>query len=257
MTKIWTVYRHISPSGKVYIGITSKPIEKRWNKGKGYINCKSFYNAIVKYGRDNIKHEVLFTNLLEVKAKSLEVDLIRHYKNLGISYNITDGGDGMTGYKHSEITLMKLRKSLKGRVSPNKGIPMRESTKEKLSKLNKGKSLSIETRMKISQSNSGINHPFYDKSLSKEHRYKISLAHIGTKLGDNLGFERRSKSRDNYCKAVEQLDDNLNIIKTFRSAIDAAKFYSKSKSAASKITECCRGTRNKTLNSKWRYKYGK
>lgn len=42
MTKIWTVYRHISPSGKVYIGITSKPIEKRWNKGKGYINCKSF-----------------------------------------------------------------------------------------------------------------------------------------------------------------------------------------------------------------------
>ena len=61
----------------------------------------------------------------------------------------------------------------------------------------------------------------------------------------------------NYCKAVEQLDDNLNIIKTFRSAIDAAKFYSKSKSAASKITECCRGTRNKTLNSKWRYKYGK
>lgn len=170
---------------------------------------------------------MLFTNLLEVKAKSLEVDLIRHYKNLGISYNITDGGDGMTGYKHSEITLMKLRKSL---VEYPQGIPMRESTKEKLSK---GKSLSIETRMKISQSNSGINHPFYDKSLSKEHRYKI-LAHIGTKLGDNLGFERRSKSRDNYCKAVEQLDDNLNIIKTFRSAIDAAKFYSKSKSAASK-----------------------
>ena len=151
----YKLYRHTSPSGKVYIGITKTSVYARWMNGRGYRrHCYAFYNAILKYGWDNIKHEVLFTNLLEVKAKSLEVDLIRHYKNLGISYNITDGGDGMTGYKHSEITLMKLRKSLKGRVSPNKGIPMRESTKEKLSKLNKGKSLSIETRMKISQSNS-------------------------------------------------------------------------------------------------------
>jgi group I intron endonuclease len=256
MTKAWTIYRHKSPSGKIYIGITSRPAEKRWNGGKGYTACIFFYKAILKYGWDNIKHEILFTNLEESRAKSLEVDLIRHYKNLGISYNITDGGDGTTGYRHSEATLIKLRRALKGRESPNKGIPMRESTKEKLSKLNKGKSLPVEVRMKISQSNSGVNHPFYGKELNREHRYKISQAHTGIKLGDNMGFGKRSKSRDKYCKAVEQLDEDLNIIKAFRSATDAARFYNKSKSAASKITECCRGTRNKTLNSKWRYKYG-
>lgn len=32
----YTVYKHTSPSGKVYIGITKRKPEYRWNKGKGY-----------------------------------------------------------------------------------------------------------------------------------------------------------------------------------------------------------------------------
>jgi hypothetical protein len=173
MVNKWTVYRHTSPSGKVYIGITSQNVERRWNSGKGYTLCKAFYNAILKYGWDNIKHEVLFTNLSEERAKKLEIELI-----------------------------------------------------------------------------------MYGKKLSIEHKDKIRKAHLGIKLGDNVGFEKRSKSKDSYCKAVEQLDDTNNVIASFRSAIDAARYYNKGKSAASKITECCRGTRNKTLNNKWRYKYG-
>lgn len=138
----------------------------------------------------------------------------------------------MLGYRHSEEVLVRLRKSLKGRKSPNKGKCMKESTKIKLSIINKGKTLPLSVRDKIRK------------------------AHLGIKLGDNVGFEKRSKSKDSYCKAVEQLDDTNNVIATFRSAIDAARYYNKGKSAAFKITECCRGTRNKTLNNKWRYKYG-
>lgn len=33
MVNKWTVYRHTSPSGKVYIGITSQNVERRWNSG--------------------------------------------------------------------------------------------------------------------------------------------------------------------------------------------------------------------------------
>lgn len=29
----WSLYRHITPSGKVYIGITSQKPEYRWNNG--------------------------------------------------------------------------------------------------------------------------------------------------------------------------------------------------------------------------------
>ena len=58
--KKWCLYRHTSPSGKVYVGITSKPILRRWNNGNGYRTCKNFWRAILKYGWDNIIHEVLF-----------------------------------------------------------------------------------------------------------------------------------------------------------------------------------------------------
>lgn len=252
--KRWTLYRHTSPSGKVYIGITSRNIYRRWSNGFGYKACKLFYKTIVKYGWDNIKHEVLFTDLEEERAKKLEIELIRHYKSLGISYNITDGGDGTLGYSPSPETIAKMKKSLKGRVSPNKGVPMKDSTKQLLREVHLGKRLSEETKLKISKAFSGENHPFYGKHLSKEHKDKIRKAHLGKKIGNNATFDKRSKGRDKYCRAVEQLDNASNIICSFRSAIDAARYYGKGKSIASKITQCCKGTRLHTLNYKWRYK---
>jgi group I intron endonuclease len=130
MTKAWTIYRHKSPSGKIYIGITSRLAEKRWRHGTNYHNCILFQRAIDRYGWDNIKHEILFTNLEESRAKSLEIDLIRHYKNLGISYNVTNGGDGALGRTPTDSTRRLL--SMKG-------------------KLRVYKPLSIETRRKMSE----------------------------------------------------------------------------------------------------------
>ena len=46
----WLVYKHISPSEKVYIGITQTSPETRWAKGFGYRKCILFYRAILKYG---------------------------------------------------------------------------------------------------------------------------------------------------------------------------------------------------------------
>lgn len=50
----YTVYKHTCPNGKVYIGITKRNVEKRWLNGKGYERQPHFYNAILKYGGDNI-----------------------------------------------------------------------------------------------------------------------------------------------------------------------------------------------------------
>ena len=46
----YTVYKHTSPSGKVYIGITCRKPKYRWNNGKGYKekDQRLFYNAIKK-----------------------------------------------------------------------------------------------------------------------------------------------------------------------------------------------------------------
>lgn len=85
----WIVYKHTSPSGKVYIGITNQPANKRWKNGMGYISSPYFFGAIVKYGWINIQHEI------EEEAKETEKRLIRIYKEQNVSYNITDGGDGV------------------------------------------------------------------------------------------------------------------------------------------------------------------
>lgn len=122
----YTVYKHISPSGKVYIGITKRKPEYRWNKGKGYRKDQLlFYRAIKKYGWDNFTHEILYTGLSEKDAKNIEISLIRQYKSLGMSYNITDGGDGGRGLhnkrkKMSDETKLKMSKSRKGLLVGNK-----------------------------------------------------------------------------------------------------------------------------------------
>ena len=92
----YCVYKHTSPSGKVYIGITSRNVNKRWQRGKGYLysNNMHFYNAIMKYGWDNFTHEVIETGLTKEEAEHKEVMLIEHYKanDPRYGYNIRSGG---------------------------------------------------------------------------------------------------------------------------------------------------------------------
>lgn len=116
--KQWTLYEHSSPSGKIYVGITSWSVEHRWEKGAGYVKCKAFYNAIKKYGWDNIKHNIIATNLGEMTAKNMEKDLIAFYKERGISYNITNGGDGIIG-----VPRTKKQREHAGNIWRGKKIP--------------------------------------------------------------------------------------------------------------------------------------
>ena len=108
--KEYTIYEHISPNGKIYIGITSNPVNVRWGiEGINYLHKENgkykhplFANAILKYGWNNFQHNIIATKLGEGTAKNMEKDLIAFNKAKGISYNLADGGDGHLGYKMSE-----------------------------------------------------------------------------------------------------------------------------------------------------------
>ena len=93
--KNYCVYKHTSPSGKVYIGITSDEPTKRWGSNGINYRSQNFWNAIQKYGWDNIKHEILEKDLCEEKALELEKHYISKYKsnNPKYGYNHTPGGD--------------------------------------------------------------------------------------------------------------------------------------------------------------------
>ena len=153
MNNTFTVYMHIAPNNKKYIGITSKTIEQRWSNGNGYRNNKYFYSAILKYGKENFKHRKIATNLTKEEACKLEIELIKKYDttNRKKGFNHSTGGDVSafgdkrtkeyikklkeihTGKSPSEETRKKISNSLKGHVTWNIGRKMKDTSKMKMS----------------------------------------------------------------------------------------------------------------------------
>lgn len=112
---MYCVYRHVSPSNKVYVGIT-KDIKSRWGKnGQGYLGKEKngkythwlFAPAILKYGWENFSHEILFENINEISAKMVEEDLIFYYKKENKSYNIADSSFNCS-YINNQIPIIQL-----------------------------------------------------------------------------------------------------------------------------------------------------
>lgn len=128
----YTVYKHTTPSGKVYIGITSKDVKKRWLNGRGYARNEHFWNAIKKYGWDNIEHTILVTGLSKEEASEVEkfyIALFRSHEPKH-GYNLTEGGE--TGIVHTMESRRKLSESRKGQHY-NIGVPFTEERKRHLS----------------------------------------------------------------------------------------------------------------------------
>lgn len=150
----YTVYKHTSPCNKVYIGITSTSVERRWQNGNNYRNSPHFKRAIAKYGWDNIRHDILFTGLTKEEAEKKEIELIAEYNSTNPlhGYNTESGGNSIGKLSdaqkahisqalrgkhyekrrcHTEEEKRKISEKLKGRISPNKGIYWSDEKKAK------------------------------------------------------------------------------------------------------------------------------
>ena len=128
------VYRHKNKiNAKAYIGksygSSIKDVNNnRWRDGNGYFysNPTHFSNAIKKYGWDSFSHELLITNVTEAFALKLETLLICVYRELGLSYNSTMGGDGATSIdnpmKNPDVVKRNNGVWQKGHSTWNKGL---------------------------------------------------------------------------------------------------------------------------------------
>lgn len=183
----WCVYKHTSPSGKVYIGITHHTNPKyRFGNGKYYKKGTIFRRAIDKYGWDNISHEILFSNLSEEEAKEKEVELIKIYSELGISYNMTIGGEGYNlgkNYNTPEYRTELSRKFRKEHPEYDKEQYIKHIEKKKESarnyyKENKEKVLAykctekVKEKARIRAAKWREAHPDYMKNYMKEYNKK-------------------------------------------------------------------------------------
>ena len=139
-----TVYLHISPNGKRYYGATSREVERRWVGGRGYKKNDRFWEGIQKYGWNNFQHIIVARYLTKDEAYWLEEELIREWNttNPDKGYNITNGGPGANGLKHSIETRKKMSGNhvdVSGENHPMYGKHHTIDIKNRLSKVNKGK----------------------------------------------------------------------------------------------------------------------
>jgi group I intron endonuclease len=184
-------------NGKLYVGKTND-IKIRWRqhkkiaaggKAKYPKEYSYIHSAISKYGTENFKISILYRYDNENEALEDEIYHIARLKNEGYElYNLTDGGDGSSGYKfseeskrkmsithigmrHTEESKCKMSLAQKGNTN-NLGKKHSDETKKKMSEWQIGKTLSIETKKKISSAHLGM-------KASEATKQKMSLAKIG------------------------------------------------------------------------------
>lgn len=188
MKNNYCVYKHTSPSNKVYIGITSMNPKRRWANGSGY-KTQMFYRAIQKYGWDNFEHNILFEGLTKSEAEQKEIELIAYYQSnqKDYGYNVDNGGSSVGS--HSETTRQKLSKNMIGDTR------------------NRGRTHTDETRKHMSEAHIG-------KKLSEEAKKKLSEFHSGKKYADEViehikAAARKSKSYSVYCVELNMEFDSV------------------------------------------------
>lgn len=139
MKNMWTIYYHICKiTNKLYIGITSLDVSRRWrNNGEGYLlknkdgefNQPKFANAILKYGWDNFEHYIYASGLTKQEAENMEAILIKAFDTIKNGYNIREGGNASC-----------LSQASKDKISKkNTGRKFTEQQKQNCSKSRLGK----------------------------------------------------------------------------------------------------------------------
>lgn len=164
MSKQFYVYIHKKPDGTpFYVG-----------KGTGkraynfYCRSKWHKNIVAKYGQNNIIIEVI-NCVNESQAFDLERIYIKQFKMTGVCLvNLTDGGEGTSGYVHKNIAKEKIGIAQKGKITSS-------YAKSVSSKIHKGNAY-----------RKGAKH-------TEEAKEKNRLAHFGKKQPASV-VKQRSKS---------------------------------------------------------------
>lgn len=134
------IYRIVNTvNGKGYVGKTGMNFGDRWDSHRSLLNSGKHDNPLLqrawdKYGAESFSFEILEVVDDAKLLNSLEIKYISKYREIGLSYNLHDGGDG--GY--------------------NLGKHLSAETKKKIGEKNRinmlGKKLSQETKDKMSAS---------------------------------------------------------------------------------------------------------
>lgn len=211
MNEVYLVTNTVN--GKQYVGVTSKGYLNRFNQhvreAYGNTHNSLFHQALKKYGKLAFSIQLIEENISDNDIKDKERFYIKKYNTFYLNhhgYNMTEGGDGMSGYCHTVDTKNRISKTLQGHIFP-------KERNLKIKKAMLGREYKPEWRDALSRSRmgrfGGENNPFYGKHHTDTTKQKISIAN-----SKNVILQLDSKTNEvlqefrNYCEAARWIIDN-------------------------------------------------
>lgn len=147
-----------------YIGKTQFTLERRL---QFHLSCAKIQaRTYVHKWINSLEHSPIIELLYETNQENWafwETFFIEEYREMGYKLcNLTTGGEGQPGYKHTEETKKKMSIAViaRGAIPPSKlGIHMSQETKNKIKNAQIGKSLSEEHKLALKKGQIGVSHP--------------------------------------------------------------------------------------------------
>ena len=172
-------------NGKKYVGKDRNLPNRSKDHLKGRCpNSPAIHAAIKKYGVENFSVEIIrYPGISHEALYAVEQWKISQLNTKSPNgYNLTDGGAGIYGYRHSEESKRKMSETSK---------LISDETRRKMSESHKGKTLSEEHRRKIAQSGIG-------RKPTEETRRKLSESSKGKRHSEETRRKIGESSKGRY-----------------------------------------------------------
>lgn len=135
-------------NGKKYVGFTTQTVQQRWEQHVGVprLAARQLHKAVVEWGEICFIVETIFEGTVDQALKA-EVKFIKKYGTFGSEgYNRSPGGETwFLGCKHTLETREKLSRLMKGRKHS-------QETRNKIGIASRGRKPTPETKAKMSES---------------------------------------------------------------------------------------------------------
>lgn len=230
----WIIYMYTFPNGKRYVGKSKRSMASRqgalFNR---YENCTALWNAIQKYGVENIEQEILIEEYMtDADASNLEQEFIElyrtncnRYNNPKRGYNLTDGGEGMYGWHPSEERLQVLREQIHEINERRRGTHHSEETRQKMREAKLGRKLG---------------------PMSEETKRKISMANSRENMSEETALRRSAAVK----KRVEATNNDTGEVLKFNSVEEASEYFGVRESSISRWASGERHPKNNNYSFK-------
>ena len=196
-------------------------------------NTRMLSNAIIKHGANNFIVELIESDIPEYLIDEKEIFNISYYNTYytnKLGYNITHGGQGIHGYKHTDETKKKISEASKTRWEMYRDSAEYLIRNKKISEKLTGRNKSEEAKRKYSEA-----------------AKKRFATEPGTFKGKHHtdATKRKLAEKNGYAVAMCSKESG-EVIKTFLSAMEASRFlnennYTQNKNAFTRIITICKG----------------